>query len=130
MKDGVILEDNPQMTNCAADYGRRCQSIGMKRRDPKSLDNAMAHPKFNERHHALLDELEREYLASLPLTERGPWMTVQGGAYKDRPAVAVMFGLGEHAIHLFMSPRQARGLGEILRETAGEVETAAPTEKN
>ena len=96
MKDGVILEDNPQMTNCAADYGRRCQSIGMKRRDPKSLDNAMAHPKFNERHHALLDELEREYLASLPLTERGPWMTVQGGAYKSKDEIVKAVEDGGH----------------------------------
>lgn len=47
----------------------------------------MAHPKFNERHHALLDELEREYLASLPLTERGPWLTVQGGAYKSKDEI-------------------------------------------
>lgn len=55
-----------------------------------SLENAMTHSKYNERHRALLDELERKYLASLPLSERGSWLTVQGGAYKSKDEITLL----------------------------------------
>lgn len=81
--DDVTLVDNPEMTNCSDDYARRCKSIGMKRRNPRDLDSAMRHPKFNERHHQLLDDLATEYKASRPIMERAPWMTVTIGTHKS-----------------------------------------------
>lgn len=81
--DDVTLVDNPEMTNCSDDYARRCKSIGMKRRNPRDLDSAMRHPKFNERHHQLLDDLAKEYEASRPIMERTPWMTIQLGTHKS-----------------------------------------------
>lgn len=81
-KGGVTLDSD--MTKTAADYGRRCESIGTERRSPKSLDSAMSHPKFKERHHALLDDLEREYIASLPIIERPARFSVTLGAFKTK----------------------------------------------
>lgn len=81
MLDGITLKSD--MTNCAADYSRRCQSIGMERKNPRDLDSAMRHSQFKERHHKLLDELSSEYEASRPIMERAPWKTVQLGTHKS-----------------------------------------------
>lgn len=81
--DDSITPNKPDMTNCATDYGRRCQSIGMERRSPRDLDSAMRHPRFKARHHQLLDELAKEYESGRPIMERTPWMTIQLGTYKS-----------------------------------------------
>ena len=96
--DDVTLVDNPKMTNCSDDYARRCKSIGMKRRNPKDLDGAMRHPKFNERHHQLLDELAKEYEASRPIMERAPWMTIQLGTNKSNQDLRKELEKNDHRI--------------------------------
>lgn len=80
--DGITLDAD--MTNCAADYGRRCESIGKERRNPQDLDDAMRHPNFKAGHHELLDRLAKEYRASLPLLERPARWTIRGGGYKSK----------------------------------------------
>lgn len=76
MKDQVTLES-------AEDYGRRCTSIGKERRDLTSLQAAMSHPKFKQRHHELLDELAAEYWNLKLVLERLPFMTLQIGTFSE-----------------------------------------------
>ncbi len=72
---------NPDLANCAADYARRCESIGGERHKIIDLQHAMSHPQFKERHHALLNELANEYRQRLPLLERPARFTLKLGVY-------------------------------------------------
>lgn len=67
----------------AEDYGRRCESIGKERRNTADLQDAMDHPDFKQRHHALLDQLAQECRQSKPIVERPPFMTVKLGTHKS-----------------------------------------------
>lgn len=67
----------------AEDYGRRCESIGKERRNTADLQDAMDHPDFKQRHHALLDQLAQERRQSKPIVERPPFMTVKLGTHKS-----------------------------------------------
>ena len=67
MTDVVTL--NPDLATPAADYGRRCESIGRERRTVADLQDAMSNPDFKKAHHDLLDRLAREYCVSRPLLE-------------------------------------------------------------
>lgn len=75
-KDGVTL------AKCAGDYGRRCESIGNDRRNIADLQDAMDHPDFKKRHHALIDELAREHRLAKPLIERASFLVVPAELYK------------------------------------------------
>lgn len=80
----MSVKDEVTLDNCAADYGRRCESIGKERRVIAELQDAMNHPNFKAEHHALLDKLAKEHRATRPLTERGVWMTVTCGTHKSK----------------------------------------------
>lgn len=85
MLDEVTLK--PDLANCAADYARRCESIGNERREVIDLQHAMNHPSFKVRHHALLDELAKEYRNSLSLLERSARFTVKLGVYGTKDSM-------------------------------------------
>lgn len=92
--DGVTL--NIDITDCARDYGQRAEAIGLERRNVADLQDAKNHPHFKAAHHELLDKLAKEYRASLPLIERAPWMTVQGGTYKSKDEIVKAVTDGGH----------------------------------
>lgn len=76
MKDQVTLKS-------AEDYGRRCTSIGKERRNTADLQDAMDHPEFKARHHALLDQLVAEQRQRIkPLIERPASLIVRVGMLK------------------------------------------------
>lgn len=82
---GVTL--NPELVTAAADYSRRCESIGLERRTIADLQDAMNHPGFKASHHEMLDRLAKEYRASLPLLERPARFTLELGVYKTKDAM-------------------------------------------
>jgi hypothetical protein len=51
------------------------------------LQDAMNHPDFKARHHALLDELAKDYRMSQPLIERAAWKTIQLGTMPTTDAL-------------------------------------------
>lgn len=81
------MKDRVTLGAPADDYGRRCRSIGLERRNVADLQDAMNHPAFKAEHHALLDYLAREYRASIPLLERPPRYTSKLGIWKTKAAM-------------------------------------------
>ncbi|MEK7548407.1 MAG: hypothetical protein AAB499_00725 [Patescibacteria group bacterium] len=71
------VSSNPELVESAADYGRRCEKVGLERRTAPDLQHAMNHPSFKGEHHALLGRLAREYRNSLPLLERPPQFSLR-----------------------------------------------------
>lgn len=103
-KDGVTLE------KCAGDYARRCESIGRDRHSIADLQDAMNHPDFKKRHHALLDELAREHRLTKPLIERAPFLVVPAKLYKKHRSPKKL----ESAVVTAGNQLNIRG-GDILR---------------
>jgi len=123
MSDGVTLKP------AAADYGRRCESIGLERREVADLQDAMCHPDFKASHHALLDRLAAEYRQSRPILERPPFATIQLGTFKEvadlhRALLDGGFQIGNWADDLMSRPQfvpSKPGSIQLFRATNAEL---------